>query len=121
MATARPTADAATADAATANVATADAATADAATADAAAAAAAVGVPATADELGASGAAGLVGAPHAAAAGADDDARVLGSVNAELRRARRGGWRRLLPSAKSAEYADFFSAERHRNSLPFDL
>lgn len=47
-------------------------------------------------------------------------AAVLCHVDSELERSRAGGWRRLLPSARSADYMQFFAEERRAlNQLPF--
>ena len=42
-------------------------------------------------------------------------------VNAEFRRSQAGGWRRLFPSARSAEYHRFLDPERTMHRLPFDV
>ncbi|KAL1512217.1 hypothetical protein AB1Y20_005480 [Prymnesium parvum] len=46
---------------------------------------------------------------------------VLRHVNAEYARSKQGRWRRLLPSASSAKYAEFFEPHHHCNALPFDV
>jgi len=47
-------------------------------------------------------------------------ADVLRHVNAEYARSKKGRWRRLLPSPKSAQYAEFFEAHQHCHALSFD-
>ena len=43
-------------------------------------------------------------------------------VNSEFTRSREGQWRRLFPSARGAEYQDFFDESRRPwHFLPFDL
>lgn len=55
-----------------------------------------------------------------AAVAAGDDAEVVSLVDAELNRARLGGWRRLHPSKRSVEYAQFFDPSRAAlNALHF--
>ena len=46
----------------------------------------------------------------------------LHMVNAEFKRSKEGGWRRLFPSARGEEYSAFFDEERRAiNCLPFDM
>ena len=42
-------------------------------------------------------------------------------VNAEYERSKGGGWRRLFPSARSAEYYPFLDEARTMHRLPFDV
>ena len=68
-------------------------------------------------------------APSATAASSeelvsDDEAKLIRRVDAEGRRARKSGWRRLHPSPLSARgvYAPFFdAARRHVHTLPFEV
>ena len=50
------------------------------------------------------------------------DAAILRRVNAEFQRSRAGGWRRLLPSSRSSEFAAFVDGggARRLHSLGFD-
>ena len=50
------------------------------------------------------------------------DQWTLHSVNDEYARSKVGGYKRLFPSARSAEYLRFLAPERRRlNQLPFDV
>ena len=42
-------------------------------------------------------------------------------VNAEYARSKEGGWRRLFPSRRSAEYLPFLDAAHAFHRLPFDV
>ena len=58
----------------------------------------------------------------APAVAARDDAAVVRLVDAELRRARGGGWQRLLPSSRSGEFVPFMEPSRAPlNELPFEV
>ncbi|EOD07552.1 hypothetical protein EMIHUDRAFT_465781 [Emiliania huxleyi CCMP1516] len=50
------------------------------------------------------------------------ECEMLRHVNAELRRSKQGGWRRLFPSERGGDYLDFFDASRRRlHGLPYDV
>lgn len=49
------------------------------------------------------------------------EAAVLKHINAEFRRSKLGGWRRLFPSNRTAEYLPFLDPSRKMHALPFDL
>lgn len=42
-------------------------------------------------------------------------------VNAEFERSKRGGWRRLFPCKRSADYLPFLEPTRAFHRLPFDV
>jgi len=46
---------------------------------------------------------------------------VLNHINAEYRRSKSGGWRRLFPSSRSAEYLPLLEPSRTMHSLPFEI
>mmetsp|Transcript_20230 Transcript_20230/g.63418 ORF Transcript_20230/g.63418 Transcript_20230/m.63418 type:complete len:498 (+) Transcript_20230:53-1546(+) len=57
-----------------------------------------------------------------AAALSQQECEMLRHVNAELRRSKQGGWRRLFPSKRGGDYLDFFDASRRRlHGLPYDV
>lgn len=52
---------------------------------------------------------------------AQREAAILKHTNAEFRRSKLGGWRRLFPSNRTAEYLPFLDPSRKMHALPFDL
>ena len=50
-----------------------------------------------------------------------EDRSVVRWVDDEYRRAQGGGWRRLFPSERSAEFLPFLAPERQLHALPFAM